>query len=192
MNNLKLDPKTDSALSRLQDTYLSPMEEALFQAWAKANSIKKPDAPDDPTDYRGIWKLSGGKVLPWGELKKITQARNDKRTLTQAMLDRMQDAVGTEQDRMDQVHKEQRQDITHQQQMQQKGMEIQKAPYDLQMKDKELVAKDKDLEKQRIATEQAQIGNQGKELDLIKTFIAPPAVGGQSAAGQSTTSSSQA
>jgi hypothetical protein len=89
MPNITLDAKADAALSRLQDTTLSPMEEALFKAWTKANQIQKPDAPDDTVDYRGIYKESGGTILPNGQLKQFASKINVEDKLRNILHDRM-------------------------------------------------------------------------------------------------------
>lgn len=90
---LKLNNKAESALSKLQDTILSPMEEALFKAWTKANQIEKPDNPDNHVDYRGIYKLTDGAVLPNGELKRIAERFNAEGTLQNVLQERMMDHI---------------------------------------------------------------------------------------------------
>lgn len=92
MNNIKLDNPAEHALDRLQDTELSPMEEVLFKSWTKANGIAKPDNVDDTTDYRGIWKHTGGHVLPHGQLKQISSRRNAENVLEKTLTDRLLDA----------------------------------------------------------------------------------------------------
>lgn len=93
MIDIKLDSPAENALDRLQDTDLSPMEEVLFKAWTKANGIEKPDNVDDTTDYRGLWKHTGGKILPWGQLKQLTSRKNAESRLQKTLTDRMVGAV---------------------------------------------------------------------------------------------------
>jgi hypothetical protein len=84
----KLDPPTEKALNDIQDTELTPLEEALFQSWAAANQIEKPDRADDPTDYRGIYKATNAKVLPFGQLKQITKKINAEEMLKRVLAQR--------------------------------------------------------------------------------------------------------
>lgn len=95
MPHLSLDNQADIALSKLQDTQLTPMEEALFQAWTKANQIKKPDAPDDRVDYRGIYRATGGAILPNGQLKEIAEKSNAQSQLQDILQHRMLDHIGS-------------------------------------------------------------------------------------------------
>jgi hypothetical protein len=87
----KLDGPAEAALSRVQNTELSPMEEALFKSWTKANGIKKPDNVDDHMDYRGLYKETGGKVLPWSQLERISTLRNAESRIVQTLSDRVMD-----------------------------------------------------------------------------------------------------
>lgn len=89
MLDTKLDSPTEHALNKLQNTELSPMEEALFKSWAAANQIKKPDSADDPTDYRGIWKETGGRVLPYGQLQQFANRTKNEQTLVKALSERI-------------------------------------------------------------------------------------------------------
>jgi hypothetical protein len=93
MSDIKLTGAAESAMSNLQNTELPPMEEALFQAWAKANQIKKTDLPDDVVDYRGIYKGTGGHILPHGELPRMAKLANDQYKLERVLHERMQDRV---------------------------------------------------------------------------------------------------
>lgn len=195
--NFKLDGATDSALSRLQDTTLSPMEEVLFKSWTKANQIKEPDAPGDIVDYRGIYKHTNGTILPYGQLKLLSEKQNNEHKLQQAlqqqMMDRIQQTVGKEEDFGKQLHKEERQDVTHQQKMQQEEMKLKRAPYDVQIKEKDLQGKQigaqvkqLDVEKQRLGLDAGKIANEGKQIDLIANMMAPKPqpMGVGNAAGQ--------
>lgn len=93
MHNFKLDGPAEHALNRIQDTELTPMEEVLFKSWATANGIKKPDNADDPMDYRGLWKSTGGKILPQGQLERIVSRKNAETTLVKTLTDRLKDAA---------------------------------------------------------------------------------------------------
>lgn len=93
MPEFKLTNAADLALSKLQNTTLNPMEEALFQAWSKANHILKPDNPDDTVDYRGIYKATGGTILPNGQLKHMAEKFNAQNKLEQVLQDRMLDHI---------------------------------------------------------------------------------------------------
>lgn len=93
MPHLSLGDRADIAISKLQDTQLTPMEEALFQAWTKANQIKKPDAPNDRVDYRGIYRATGGAILPNGQLKEIADKTNAESELQTLLQQRMMDHV---------------------------------------------------------------------------------------------------
>ena len=53
-------------------TYMTPLEEALFRSWLHANGIPWRNDPDKelPFDYRPMYQMLGGQVLPWGTLAK--------------------------------------------------------------------------------------------------------------------------
>lgn len=89
MHTVHLTQPAEEALSNLQNTQLTPMEEALFKAWAHANGIEKPDAPGNLIDYRGIYKGSGGLVLPQGALAQMTSRANDQSRLEQILQDKL-------------------------------------------------------------------------------------------------------
>lgn len=176
-NELNLPPQAESALNRLQDTVLSPMEEVLFQSWSKANKIEDPDNPKDVIDYRGIYKVSNGAVLPHGELKRISEITQNQheleKALHQRMMERIQEAVDTEQDFEKQLHKEERQDITHKQKMEMEGLKLKRAPHDLKMKEHDVKGKEMDIHKQKIGLDAQQVGNEGKKIDLLSALLAP-------------------
>lgn len=154
MDRLKLDGPSETALHRLQDTELSPMEEALFKAWTKANGIRKPDNADDPMDYRGIWKETGGQVLPWNQLERIATKRNAESRLTQTLADRMMATEQSGQDQMEQFRKEQQRDVAHQQRMEHAQMQLAKAPIDLRSQELKNQGKLIDVEAKKAAAEQ--------------------------------------
>lgn len=93
MSDFKLSGAADNAMAKLQDTDLNPMEETLFQAWAKANQIKKTDLPNDVVDYRGIYKHTNGYIMPHGQLKRVAAKVNDEYKLEQVLQDQMQDKL---------------------------------------------------------------------------------------------------
>ena len=62
---------TEHAIHRLTRTQLSPLEEALFQSWAKAHNLADTDGKSDKFDYRAVYKQSGGQVMPPDNLKKM-------------------------------------------------------------------------------------------------------------------------
>lgn len=97
MERFKLDGPADAALNRVQDTELSPMEEALFKSWTKANGIEKPDNVDDHMDYRGLYKETGGKVLPWSQLERISTLRNAESRLVKTLSERALDRAHSDQ-----------------------------------------------------------------------------------------------
>lgn len=65
----QIDPGVEHAQTQAETTHLSPLEEALFQAWGHANGIEDIDAPDAKYDYRGFYKASNGKVHPPGAVE---------------------------------------------------------------------------------------------------------------------------
>ena len=177
MANFSIDSQAQDALSHLQDTTLSPMNEALFQAWAKANKIKEPDAPKDHVDYRGIFEMTGGKILPNGQLdrfaKKLNSESKLQHILQQQVMDRMQETVQNAQDRQDALHKEERQDITHQQKMEQETLKQQSQPHEQAMKQMDLQKQQTDLQKQQMGLQSQELGNKAKQLDITKTLVTP-------------------
>ena len=88
-SNLKLDGNASKAVSDLQNTKLPPLEEILFTSWAKANQVKNPDEEAGEVDLRGIYQSTGGKVLPFGELKRIVRSVNNEKTLEGVLRDRV-------------------------------------------------------------------------------------------------------
>lgn len=181
MPNFSIDKQAHDALSHLQDTSLSPMNEALFKAWAKANQIKDPDSPDDHVDYRGIYKMTGGKILPNGQLDRFAQKLNSedklRNILQEQMVKRMQETVQTAQDKQDQFRKEERQDITHEQKMQQEALKQQSQPHEQAMKQMDLQKQQGDLQKQQIGLQSQHLGNRAKELDITKALVTPQSAG---------------
>ena len=177
MEQLQISPQVEDTLQKMQDTKLDPLEEALFQGWAKANQIEDPDADGDIVDYRGIWKQSNGLVLPRGELKQMAEDQNQmhtlQRELQQRMLDRISEMTGKQEDMQKDQFKAERQDITHKQKMEQGKLNLQKAPFDLKMRAHDIEGKKLDLDKQRMSIDQAKIGNEGKEIDLIAAMMQP-------------------
>jgi hypothetical protein len=184
MEQLTISPKAEDALQKLQDTKLSPMEEALFQSRTKANQIKDPDAVGDVVDYRGIWKSTGGLVLPYGELKKKAEEMNSSHTLErelqQRMMKRMTELTGKEEDFKTKQFDAERKDVDHKQKMEQGELKLRQSPFDLQMREHDIKGKELDLQKQRMGLDSQQLGNKGKELDLISSLMgaqAAPAKG---------------
>lgn len=78
------DPSVQDAIGRLNRTELSPLEETMFQAWAKANDIAKPDAPDGGIDLRQIYKQTGGQMQPPGTLKNHIEKSSAIQTIMDA------------------------------------------------------------------------------------------------------------
>lgn len=180
MNDIKLNGPAENALSSLQDTILNPMEEALFQAWTKANKIMKPDAPGDMVDYRGVYKATKGQILPVGQLKQVADKVNSETLLQRVLAERIQDRINkqttSKEDAAKDKFKAERQDVTHKQKIEMERMKLQKAPHDVAMKKHDVAGKELDIEKQKV-------GNEGKQIDLIKSFVAPaPSAGGGSSA----------
>lgn len=63
------DPGVLEAQKKKETTMLSPMEEALFKSWGKANGIEDVDAPESFYDYRGFYKATNGAVHPPGAVE---------------------------------------------------------------------------------------------------------------------------
>lgn len=185
MNDIKLDGAADSALNHLQDTTLTPMEEALFQAWTKANKIDKPDAPDKTVDYRGIYQQTRGAILPYGELKRMTDKADSEtklqRVLQERMLEHISNKVGDVDDEAKMKQKSIQQDKTHKQKLELQNMKLKQMPHE--HKSKEL-----DLQKANVGVESQKIGNEAKKLDITKVLVTPPAQSG-GASGSTTNSS---
>lgn len=78
------DPAISEAVHRLNRTQLSPLEEVMFQSWANANQVEDADSHENGLDMRGIYKQTGGKVLPPGQLKQHAERATDIQTLMQA------------------------------------------------------------------------------------------------------------
>jgi hypothetical protein len=177
MAELNLPPNAENALNRIQDTHLSPMEEALFKGWTKANKIEDPDAPGDMVDYRGLFVASNGKVIPGGELARQTMLQNDEHTLQRAlqerMMQRIEEMTGKQEDQANQLHKEERQDITHTQKMDMENLKLKRAPHDLRMQEHKVKAKGMDIEGKKLGLTAQELGNEGKKIDLIASMMQP-------------------
>lgn len=177
LDQLQISPEAEGAMNRLQDTQLTAMEEALFKAWTQANQIEDPDNPKDMIDYRGIWKQTGGMVLPHGELKQMAEERNATHTLQQAlqqrMVDRIKEMTGKQEDFQKQQFDAERTDIEHGQSMEAGKLKLKQAPFDLKMKEHDIRGKEMGIEQKKIGLESQKLGNQGKEIDLIASLIAP-------------------
>lgn len=78
------DPAIHDAIHRLTRTELSPLEEAMFQAWSSANQVEDGDNAENGVDLRNIYKQTGGKVLPPGQLKGHVEKAGDIQTLMKA------------------------------------------------------------------------------------------------------------
>lgn len=90
MNNSKNasngpDPAVHEAIHGLNRTELSPLEETMFQAWASANQLDEHvDSPDSALDMRDLYKRTGGKVQPPGQLKREAEKASHIQTLMEA------------------------------------------------------------------------------------------------------------
>lgn len=181
---IKLTGAAETALSKIQDTHLDPMEEALFKAWAKANQIEKPDSPDNLTDLRGIYKSTGGIILPNGTLNRITTETNNATRLQNVLQERLADKLAADKDKLgkekENKFKAERQDVTHKQKVELEGMKQKSLPHEAKMKEHDVTSKKLDIEK-------AKVGNEGKHIDMIGSLMKPE--GGGSAAKAGTTSS---
>lgn len=63
------DPQVVEAQDRLAQTELTPLEECLFKAWANANQLKEGET-EGKMDLRNLYKVTGGKVQPPGQLQR--------------------------------------------------------------------------------------------------------------------------
>lgn len=68
-NSGQVDPLVQQAQQNAETTKLSPLEEALFAAWTKANGIKDADKPESFYDYKGFFKATNGKNHPPGAIE---------------------------------------------------------------------------------------------------------------------------
>lgn len=57
-------------------TQLSPLEEALFQSWARAHRVEDHNDPDNQFDYRGTYKETNGQIHPPGLINKMAADHN--------------------------------------------------------------------------------------------------------------------
>jgi len=78
------DPAVQEAVYGLNRTELSPLEETMYQSWTAANQLEDQNTPDSPFDMRDIYKQTGGKVLPPGELKRKAEKAAHIQTLMAA------------------------------------------------------------------------------------------------------------
>lgn len=185
--DMTLPAPAENALSQLQNTSLSPMEEALFKAWTKANQIEKPDSPDNTVDYRGVYKQTGGAILPNGELKRIAEQANSQNTLQrvlhQRMLDRVKEVTDKHGDMQQQQMQSERQDKTHAQKMEMEKLKMKQMPHELKVKETEAEMKQHDIKLKQHDIEKAKVGNEGKQIDFAASLLAPKPTAGMSAEG---------
>lgn len=57
-------------------TKLNPLEELLFQSWARAHRVDDQNDPNNSFDYRGVYKQSNGTILPSGVLNHMSMSHN--------------------------------------------------------------------------------------------------------------------
>lgn len=57
-------------------TQLSPLEETLFQTWARAHRIDNHDDPTNSFDHRGVYKRTNGLVHPPGHINQLADEHN--------------------------------------------------------------------------------------------------------------------
>lgn len=57
-------------------TQLSPLEETLFQSWARAHRIENHDDPSNSFDHRGVYKRTNGLIHPPGHLNQLADEHN--------------------------------------------------------------------------------------------------------------------
>lgn len=103
-------------------TQLSPLEEHLFQAWAKANQVENHDDPNNQYDHRAEYKRGNGMIHPPGLLNKVSSAHNDH-------VERMQDSAATKEADMKKAVSDH---VAEQDKKVQTDMQIQKGHHDLQ------------------------------------------------------------
>lgn len=164
MDNLNLDSLSENAFSQMQDTALSPMEEALFKSWATANQIEKPDKPGDNMDYRGVYKNTGGKILPPGQLKQLADTTNNQQTLMRVLQDRMKDHAANIADKVsDQADKQ----IEKTEDMKREAIKAKlNEPTPRQLRSVELENKGIELD-----TGRQEVKNEGKKIDVTKLVV---------------------
>ena len=177
MDQLQISPNAETALQQLQDTKLNPMEEALFKSWTKANQIVEPDAKGDVMDYRGIWKATNGQVLPHGELKKKAEFENNihtlERELQQRMMDRVSEMAGKEEDLRTKQFDAEQKSLDHDRKMEQGHLKLKQAPFEVKKAEHSNAGKELDIQKQRVGLQAQELGNKGKQIDLIASMLQP-------------------
>lgn len=60
------EPVYNTIHDPFETTRLSPLEEVLFNSWAKKSKIKDLDNQKSKYDYRGFWKQNGPVRYEWG------------------------------------------------------------------------------------------------------------------------------
>lgn len=103
-------------------TQLSPLEEHLFQAWAKANQVENHDDPNNQYDHRAEYKRGNGMIHAPGLMNKVSSAHNDH-------MERQQESEKT---KGDDIKKAVGDHVNEQDKKVQTDMQIQKAHHDLQ------------------------------------------------------------
>jgi hypothetical protein len=93
MPELKLDSNGEQALHGLQNTVLSPLEENLYRAWAKANQIENPEDPNQEVDLRGMYQATNGKILPFNQLNNMINSMQMQNKLEESMYNQMQKRI---------------------------------------------------------------------------------------------------
>lgn len=57
-------------------TKLNPLEEALFQTWARAHGIENQNDPKNQFDHRGLYKQTNGSLMPGHVIRQMADAHN--------------------------------------------------------------------------------------------------------------------
>lgn len=103
-------------------TQLTPLEEHLFQAWAKANRVDNHDDPNNSFDHRAVYKQGNGMIHEPGLVDKMGKAHNDH-------VERLKES---EKNKGDDIKKAVSDHVAEQDKKAQTDMQIQKGHHDLQ------------------------------------------------------------
>lgn len=57
-------------------TQLSPLEEVLFQTWARAHGVDNHDDPNNQFDHRGLYKQTNGMIMPGKVVRDMAASHN--------------------------------------------------------------------------------------------------------------------
>lgn len=155
-------------------TQLSPLEEALFQSWARAHRIDNQDDPNNKFDHRGVYKRTNGLIHPPGHINQMAAEHNaaqegqeggEALDPAMALVEHQKNQMDAEKAKRSDMLKVQLAERAHAQKMQLETMKLQHKSME---SEKDRAHKFQEAERSRqVQAEQAQNDRQNSLQDLM-------------------------